>query len=378
MALPPLIDVWVFGPERGCLMREIPIIHQLAQENFRFRLFVHSKHSPLTQKLLHNINADVVTYPSGLSLKYDDSYDIAIIPTLISLMRYVFSTSFRHYFFFRKAIRHERPQLIINDFLPFVPVYALLHGINIAGVYNYRLEYTYLGSSLFHRFLSRGIRYFFSILYALHHPMLIEQIVPKSSTVLTVEIPVIARSKTETKNSMREKIGLTGRRPVIYLSLGGGATNVNRHILDQFCGLIAQKGWHILIHPRNERESEWFAKTYPMFTLIPHGWLETQNVLQCSSLVIARAGFTTVAECIKLGVPMLLWHVEKHPEIRETENFLIDQNLCAGRIDLTSPIEDISKKIDAGINNKILKDRLNSIPSDGDLLAKTFLLKCLS
>ena len=88
-----LIDFWVFGPERGCLMREIPIIRQLSVENVRFRIFAHKNHISLIQSSLTGLNIEIVPYRFGLSLKYNKNYDINIFQTLISLIQYMFFVS---------------------------------------------------------------------------------------------------------------------------------------------------------------------------------------------------------------------------------------------------------------------------------------------
>ncbi len=377
METSPLIDFWIFGPERGCLMREVPIIRQLAVANIRFRIFAHKDHKSLIQSSLKDLSFEFIPYRFGLSLKYTKNYDIAIFRTLISLAQYVFFVSISHYSLFRKNIKKQRPTLIVNDFLPLIPIFAHLHKLPIAGVYNYRLHYTGLGESFFHRMLSWGVHTAFTKMYALHQPMLIEQIYPQPFEGHTIEIPIIARSVVESKTSVLAQLNLQKDETNIYLSLGGGATKINKQILNVFSDIGSAQNWNIILHPRNKYEMEWLGKHYPQFTLVPYDWVETQDILQCASVVVARAGFTTVAECLKLNIPLVLWHMEKHPEIRETENFLKENNLCAGIIHEHDAPDTIAKTIKQGLHNDPLLDKLNLIQSDGDLHAKTLLMKAL-
>ncbi len=371
----PLIDFWIFGPERGCLMREIPIIRQMAQHPFQFRIFSHKKHEPLIHASLGGLDYTMVPYPSGLSLFYKQNLDIAIYRTLASLMVYALVTSVRHYLLFRREIQQRTPSLVINDYLPFVPVYAQMHRIPVVGIYNYRIQYTSLGKGVFKRILSRGIRLFFSLMYSLHDPMIVEQILPENTNNGTREVPVIARGVIEEKSTVMNRLGIDPKDTAIYLSLGGGATALNETLLGQFERMGTSRGWKIFLHPRSEKESDWLTKRFPSFSLIPYDWVETQDVFQCMSTVVARAGFTTVAECIRLKIPLILWHMETHPEIRETEEYLVSNNLCGGVISESDTLENIELKILACLTNASLRERLNSIPSDGDYQAKKIILE---
>ncbi len=364
-----LIDFWIFGPERGCLMREIPVLRELQKLDVDFRLFVHQTQVQLLKASFPGFQGEIIPYPEGSLLVYTNKFDIDVLKTLQSLLRYSTITVMKHYYLFMFYLRKRRPALVINDFLPFTPLFCRIGRIPVFGVYNYNLSYTRLGTSPIYKLLSIGIRFAYSIMYILHQKIFIEQVYPSHKTdSRTIAIPIIARRPTRTVEQVKLELAQPDSTKLIFLSLGGGATESNQVYLDFFHSLSAGVDGKFVIIPRSLKETKYISANYPNFICTSYRWVETQDIINAASLVITRAGFTTVAEALQSQVPLLLWHVEKHPEIRETEQLLIKNKLAAGSIGTGDNPDKVRKMINRALSDAALKTRLKTVPSGGEMI----------
>ncbi len=357
-------------------MREIPVIRVLLNSKIDFRLFVHQDHLPLIDLLLPGFEGEVIPYPDSQLLVYTADFNIDVRKTLRALSRYAITAVSKHYKLFQQALRNRRPDLVLNDFIPFTPLFCRLHGIPVLGVYNYRLNYTRLGKTITRKLLSVGIRQVYALMYFLHKAIIIEQINPQPAPGI-IPAPIIARKPIRRPVQVKQNLHLSDLHPLIFLSLGGGATTATTRYLSIFHWIAENTNWQIVLVPRSAPEGTELATSYPCFKIAPSNWLETQDIINAADLVIARAGFTTVAEALQARVPLLLWHMENHPEIRETEQWLLDNNLAIGKIDSGSSSENIQKLIDTGLADNALIERLKTIPSGGELIVKSAILRIL-
>jgi UDP-N-acetylglucosamine:LPS N-acetylglucosamine transferase len=374
----PLIDFWVFGPERGCLMREIPIIRKIREnQRIRIRLFVHPRHVELVHQLLPGDDTECLAYPGGVTFSYKPNLDFDTLATAQSILAYIFWRGWKDYFLFRKALKRERPSLVVNDFLPLVPIYARLHKIRVIGIYNYLLEETSFGRSLWHRILSFNIDLFFPIIYRSCEQMILERIIPPAKDRDNIHfVSPIARDVTCNIPELRLKI-TDSDLPLVFLSLGGGNTGFVADYLEHFRPIARAGQVQFLLSPRSSSEEQSLKETYPEFIIANSGWNETQDLIAACDLVIARTGFTTVAETLKARVPLLIWHLESHPEIRETEVVLLEHHLAAGVLYADDSEDMVSEKVLSALAVDGLAERLEAIPANGADQAAELMTKYL-
>ena len=77
-------------------------------------------------------------------------------------------------------------------------------------------------------------------------------------------------------------------------------------------------------------------------------------------------------------MPLLLWHVEAHPEIRETENNLLGQGLAAGLLTAQDDPTQVRLKVQAALEKTDLHQRLLELPTDGAERAADVILELLA
>ncbi|MCH8837801.1 MAG: hypothetical protein IIA60_08375 [Candidatus Marinimicrobia bacterium] len=376
---PPLLDFWFFGPERGHLMRTVSIIREMTdRQELRLRLFVHPQHRELARRLLPESQHTIETYPGGLQLSYNADLDFAVGRTFRSILKYALYNAWIDYRVFRRAVKAERPALIVTDFIPLVPLYAWRAGIAIVGIYNYLLKETSLGHGKLRRLAAWGVGRLYRRMYRLCTIMILGNFASNPPPGANIRlVPPIARRATRSRSEVRRSLG-ADQRPLVFLSMGGGNTPQTDSYLSRF-KLVAQDSQvQLLLLPRDNQESRRLKEHYPDYLVGEGDWVETQEVIAAADLVISRAGFTTVAESLKAGVPLLLWHVEAHPEIRETENNLLGQGLAAGLLTAEDDPTQVRLKVQAALEKKDLRRRLLELPTDGAERAADVILELLA
>ena len=376
---PPLLDFWFFGPERGHLMRTVSIIREMAvRRELRLRLFVHPQHRELARRLLPQSQHTIETYPGGLQLSYNADLDFAVGRTFRSILKYALYNAWIDYRVFLRAVKVERPALIVTDFIPLVPLYAWRAGIPIVGIYNYLLKETSLGHGPLRRLAAWEVGRLYRRMYRLCTRMILGNFASNPPPGANIRlVPPIARRATRSRSEVRRSLG-ADQRPLVYLSMGGGNTPQTDSYLRRF-KLVAQDSQvQLLLLPRDDQESRRLKEHYPDYLVGDGDWVETQEVIAAADLVISRAGFTTVAEALKAGVPLLLWHVEAHPEIRETENNLLGQGLAAGLLTAEDDPTQVRYRVQAALEKTDLRRRLLELPTDGAGQAADIILELLA
>ncbi len=358
-------------------MRQVSIIRAMRQQKpVRIRLFVHPGHRELTSQLLPGSDTDILTYPGGLTFVYNEQLDFKVSATFRAILRYAFYDGWRDFRYFLKAVKQERPVLIVNDFLPLVPLYAQLTKIPVAGVYNYLLAETSLGKGPLRRLLGWCVKRLFLLVYRLCHLLVLERLQPSSDHHLGNQVPLVARSQTRPADVVRQQIAAADK-PLIFLSLGGGNTPLTERYLARF-GTIAREGrWQFLLLPRTPEEEEYLRREQSEFLIGNNQWVETQDIIAACDLVITRAGFSTVAECLKARVPPLIWHLATHPEIRETDDELLRSGLSAGRLYPDDDTDVLREKIARALDAAEVRGRIADIPTDGAEQTAALILKML-
>jgi len=376
-----LIDLWVFGPERGCLMRAVPVIQALhqADKNIRFRLFVHKDHLKIVHKVLPVEDFKAISYGRGLRFSYNKNFDIKIFSTIANIAHYATWGFVKHYFLFRRSIKIDRPIIVLNDFMPLTPLFGLLHDLPVIGLYNYVLKETSLGNSLVRRVLSASILLAYNMIYALHTKLFIEQLLPEKDISGRWEsVPVIARETTADSASVRALLGVDPDQKLVFLSLGGGGSTSPKAFLEKFSLSSHEPSWKMLISPRSIDEANWIRSHYPDFILSDPEDFETQNLIAASDLIITRAGFTTVAEAVQHNVPLLIWSMKIHPEIRETEQMLKKLGAATDFLRETDSPEELKEKIRLSLENKRAKEEIMKLPRSGADVAVKNIMQYLS
>ncbi|MDQ7063075.1 MAG: hypothetical protein Q9P90_02385 [candidate division KSB1 bacterium] len=322
----PWVHFWLFGPEFGCVKRELPIVRALGGRARRL-LLVHPRHEPLLREVFANDpTVHVQAYRHGLHLAYRPDFDLDLRRTTIHLLKFAAYRWLADWRMFRRAVREHFPAVIVNDFLPQVSLWARWQRLPCIGVYNYALHETDFGRGPYRRLLSLLVPTLLRLAYWLPRRMFIETLydrVPRPA----VRIPLIRRFAANE--------GTAAPKHRYFLALGGHSQP--QAVLDYFERVAKHApGIQLLIAPRHRDEPSPRSR---MFEQVPlPNPLQTELLYTEISGVITKAGFTTVAEALQTGKALFLLPLASHPEIRETERTLL-QTGRATVIRLTDPPE---------------------------------------
>ncbi len=322
----PWVHFWLFGPEFGCVKRELPIVGALRGRARRL-LLVHPRHEPLLSEIFDDDpTVHVQAYRHGLQLAYRPDFDIDIRRTTLNLLKFAAYQWLADWRMFRRAVREHHPAVIVNDFLPQVSLWARWQRFPCIGVYNYALQETDFGRGPYRRLLSLLVPALFRLAYRLPRRMFIETLydrVPRPA----MRIPLIRRFAADER--------FPAKKHRYFLALGGHSQP--QAVLDYFERVTKNAPEiQLLIAPRHRDEPPAANRLFEQVPL-PNP-LQTELLYAEISGVITKAGFTTVAEALQTGKVLFLLPLTSHPEIRETERALLQTGRAAA-IRLTDPPE---------------------------------------
>ncbi len=326
----PWVHFWLFGPEFGCVKRELTVVRKL-YGRARCLLLVHPRHKPMLQDYFRQTpSVHIQAYRYGLQLAYRPDFDLDITKSILNMLKYILWQWWADWRMFQRAVLERPPAVIVNDFLPQVSLWARWHHIPCLGVYNYALQQTDFGPGILKRTLSGLVPVLFRMAYRLPRRMFIETLYPQVPPP-AVRIPLIRR------------FAAAGRHPVTekryFLALGGHSRP--EAVLDFFSEVLRHAPEvRIFIAPRYPDESP--AQNSPLCRIELSNPLNTEELFEAISGVITKAGFTTVAETLQTGKALFLLPLASHPEIRETETALLKSGR-AQQIRLTDPPERVAE-----------------------------------
>ena len=338
------IHFWLFGPEFGCVKRQLPIIRHFAHSGVPILLIVHPIHVPLLKRFFDSPNIEIKSYKYSFSLEYDSQLNFRLWYSISGFLNWFLYRWYFDWKTFLKAVKEFPPKLIVHDFLPYVAFWAKLKSIPVFGVYNYCLKYTSFGKGFIARLLQQIILPLFRIAYRLNDKMFIESFVD-CQVPHALTIPVIRRYP--------EQVGISKSEPLhFFLALGGKS---NPHKLLAFFSAVhkinpAIKFW---IAPRTEDES--LPKDEAFEILKPAHPFELGPFWEKVDGVITKAGFSTVAEALQFGKKLFILPLVNHPEIQETAQSLQQLSL-AKNIYMNMPFQEAARILNEDFpysNNKI-------------------------
>ena len=356
------IHFWIFGPEYGCLTRQIPIIEKFLQTNrYKITLFIHKNHNDYVRAIFNN-KVKIKNYGFSLKLIYKKNFDINIPITFLNLLTFSMFGSIKQFLIFKKSLK-ENP-IIVTDFLPQIIFFAKILKRNIIGVYNYSLDYINLGKDPLAKILSYHMSKIYNLAYNLCTIMIIERISPKENFNNKVFVSPIARKISINKNNIRNELNIKDDERLIFLSIGGNSNP--KYVLEKFHKIVKKTNLKILILPRNDFELKIFKEKYNLFIYPQKTVYKTQNYICSCDLIISKAGFGTVSECLKNNCKILPIHLERHAEIRETEINLKKNNLIIDLIYDTDSEQEIVDKIGRTLNNNKILENIENFKCDGE------------
>lgn len=323
------IHFWLFGPELGCVKRELPIIEALCGKH-ALLLIVHPAHAPLLRQYLKDKPLEIVAYHHGINLQYDPHFNLRRAKTIWNIAKFVAWQWIKDFAIFKRAVKLYPPAVMVTDFLPYVAAWANIFNIPSLGVYNYSLAFTDFGKGLFNHALALIVPQIFKLAYKCPTQMFIESLVPREIPNAT-SIPLIRRGPDLNDSSALDNnylIALGGKSdPRTMLEFFG---NVHR------CAPALQ----FWIAPRNGEEISRLGETFHIANT--GGPLSTFSLIQRVGGVITKAGFSTVAEALQLRKRLFVIMLANHPEIQETARQLIEMGL-AKPISLAMQPQEVAK-----------------------------------
>lgn len=208
-----------------------------------------------------------------------------------------------------RALRlfQEHPADVIVSFHP-VPVYTLSRALEWAGL---STPFIAVGTDLVvmnAAWVAPGVRRYLVATEAAREQLLRHGVEPERIEVTGLPIgPQFQQVATEEPAAVRRRLGLEPDRPTVLL-MGGGVGFEPLEAVARAVAAVLPAAQRVVIAGQNERLRERLsAISWPTPTRIEgfveniHEWMRAADVL------VTKAGPTTIAEALTVGVPMVLW-----------------------------------------------------------------------
>lgn len=341
-----LICVW--GPELGCLMREIQLAKRLIETgDFEVSFYCHLNHIQIIQNCL-GFDISVHTYDNMLSIKYCPRFDLLPLQTMLAAAKFISTGMIPEYSNFKRVVNIVHPDFVVNDFLPHVSLYTKIMGIPCIGIQNYICPNIFDNESITEFLFWFGFNYS----YGLHDFNFVETLFPE--TLPKIEkikwTTPVAYAVDRTRSSINYELGINNKEKLIFLALGGASENLA--YLQEIHDLASEyPGIRILVLPRNDDEVKKFPFVYPNFLHTGKVIYDTYNYVGNSDIVISKCGFRTVAESLANGATFIPFHTPSHPEIFQTEKLLQKKGITNASILKTDTSEQFWNKIVTSLEN---------------------------
>ncbi|WP_162927830.1 glycosyltransferase [Bacillus sp. Y1] len=298
----------------GHASRSIAIIRELLQKNDINITVCHSFAQEFIKRSLHNTNSvgyRKINTDIGYFLKKDSIYPDKI---RLSLEYKNFMSNWDELIRQEQAfLVRESIDLVISDISPiaFEPAYQL--GIPSIGISNFTWYTAYQGllstkelTPLYQAY--RNMTYFYT-LAGCKEP---------DWTANRKDFGFFARTvDAEEVKRISEEINPNGKR-VIFVGFG---MKLNTNFLENLPLWNSPDCVFIVSSNVKVKHRENIFK-------IPFDYLETQNYIAASDLVITKAGWGTVSEAVTSQIPLLIIERDTMAEDRNTVNYLKNQHLC--------------------------------------------------
>lgn len=340
------IDVWLFGPEFGCVNRELPLLQYLGEKGCQIRVFCHKRHEKYLGSLLPNCR--IIPYKNSIQFSYKNNFDLDFAATSRNILSFTFFRWMSEYLFFRKHVKKNPPDFILNDFMPHIVFFAKWHNIKMAGIYNYHLNTVSFGQGFIRKLFALITQKAYHFIYNTCSLLLLESLENKTSANSNIRyIEPIVRDFQPL--NLNQTLGYN-KKKYIFISLGG---NFNPdYILDKLNSLATKiPEYGFIIVPRYPEDLSNFAK-YPALITITD--IEPYKLIMNVDLLITKAGFQTISEGLAGKAKILLWDLPSHCEISETAQLMT-------RLKLTPP--PISADLDESTLIQNIENALNFLPA---------------
>lgn len=346
------IQIWIFGPEFGCLNRQIPIIQRLLKrkKNINLQFIIVPKHKPFLHYYFRNEikrgRCEIITNEKVIySLKYKPSMDLNIKATTHSIIKNMIKNSPGIISLFRSLKKRYNPDIIVSDFLPEISFLSKINSTKSLGVYNYLTTHTEM---MHFDSLVPVVNKAFRFFYRNFDRVLITSVFPENGYEIEKIkdiriIPPIVRESTKSKNRIRKDLGIKKMDKLVFLSLGGSKffdeiVSVSQKISKDYDDI------KFLLLPRDFKEAKKF-KYFENFIVPKKMVFDTQNFVAASDIVITKCGFTTISEAIKFNTNIISVSLPHHPEILETEIILKKTGIIKNSIVTKDDEKTIYEKI---------------------------------
>lgn len=347
-----LVATW--GPELGCVNREIPILEKIKDHDIVF--YSHYTHKELLNHFFPNETK--YFYSSMPKIYYDERQDLNTTMSLFSTVEFATIRFIPSFINFKKIISKEKPDIVLNDFIPPLAIYCSILNIPSYIVFNYIYQYSTNG--LISRFFADALKITYSL--SLHN--YVETIFPEENERKKFTfISPIAKSTSMKRKDFNQELNVKKSDTIIFFSRGGSFYD------DKFLKEIHRKNFEypdikFLLLPRTQSELKFFKDNFPNF-IFPKSYIfDTYNYIGNSDLVITKCGFRTVSEAIKNKVPILPLNTSKHPEVSDTEKVLKERCGVNLSIKPTDSIDHFFNKI-FNVDMQNMKKEFNKIKCNG-------------
>lgn len=364
-----LIAIW--GPEYGCLYREIEIAKELIGQNHEVKFIVHQSHTEIIESCFGK--GAIIRRFSWKIIKYREDNDLDIAKTFFAYLRFWLFEAWSDFGNFKKEVRCFKPDIVISDFIPHVIIFSRLLGAKCVGVFNYALIKWNIELPFWQRFIHRIAFHTFKLLYGMNSLNIIETFMDMEGGGNTVFVKPIAINKRGSREILKKKLGIKKDCTLVFYGLGGVFANYkNLFLLDRL--IENSQDIKVFVLARNKREMAVFKKNLKNILVVNNVTTDPSIYIYHADLIITKCGFRTVADSLRNKCLLLPIHMPNHPEIYETELLLRKNKLVLDvladfdekfidKVNLVLTRKDILKNYDkiSFCNPKSLVGYLNKI-----------------
>ncbi len=319
-----LITIW--GPEYGCLFREIEIARALIEQGHKVQFIINKNHIEIIKNYFGK--RSILYYFDWKIVQYKDNNDLDFFKTITFYMKFLFFRGVSEFSQFKRAVRKFKPDIIINDFIPHIVIFSKILNLKCIGVFNYALIKHNLTPTLVGKITHSFTRHIFNLLYRLNSLNIIETIGEKmKNTKNIIFVKPIAIDKKRDRKFLKEKLGIIKSNCLlVFYSLGGGFYHYkNLLLMDKL--IEGNEEIRIFVLPRNKQEILFFKKNFKNILFVKDLAFDPSEYIYHADLIITKCGFRTIVDAIKNKCLILPIHTPNHPEIFETEVLLKKHNL---------------------------------------------------
>lgn len=312
------IGFYISGHGFGHATRMIAIIRSLFELREDLRVHVRTSVPPwLFHKSLPNKQVHVVPTEENLRVSYTRGLSVDSENTLFALEKYVKDK--RNYLAEHLAYcKKHNIEIIISDIPPFILEVAAKQQCPSIAISNFTWY------DIYEPLCNKAESHFKALkaLWSAYQKADLAMVLPFNVEMQMfkhkINVPLVARIPTRTKEEVRKSLGVSQQKPLVFLSLGLHRLS-DASALCKVIEVLRKLNCTILMSSNLTGKVQQEKAVH----YIPSKDPNSQDYVRACDLVIAKTGYGIVSECVAYGIPMIFTTRTGFCEDEVTKEFLL-------------------------------------------------------